>query len=277
MGGRGSSYSNSQSTVARFTTAPNSGVGLQGAQQAQQQNQNTITNQVPTPQNTPVNIQALTNLQQMSDDQLTKLFNDSKKVDMPNHLNDKVDATQKFAYQIGLNAMPQVLDTQSFNQFMQDNNISQSQILSRSVTGATYSVNGIRYSLKPTDITDMMKYSQLNYIGGKQGGQVYGAGTYFDMNGGRNTGYGNGATAIAVLNPNTARVISKAQLKNEISTFIQKNPKFANAVSPTQDYTSSTTLSIYALAMGYNVIKDGYGSYHNIIDRAALVYRDKNL
>lgn len=245
-------------------------------QQPQQQTaQNPIQQQPPTPDNTPVVNGALTALSQMSDDQLATLMANSKTVDMPNHLNDAVDATQKFAYTAGVNEMPTVLDDSAFDQFLKDNNIPKSNILSRSVSGVTYNSGGIRYNLTATDITDMMKYSTLNYVGGKHGGQVYGAGTYFDMNGGMNTGYHSGATALAVLNPKTAHCIDKGSLQSMAATFAQSHPKFAKQVGR----ISNSTLSIYALAMGYNVITDSKTnpSYHNVIDRKAIVYRKSNL
>ena len=241
----------------------------------QQTTQNPITQQPPTPDNTPVVNGALTALSQMSDDQLATLMANSKTVDMPNHLNDAVDATQKFAYTAGVNEMPTVLDDSAFDQFLKDNNIPRSNILSRSVSGTSYNSGGIKFNLTATDITDMMKYSALNYVGGKHGGQVYGAGTYFDMNGGRNTGYASGATAIAVLNPQTARCIDKTSLQSMAANFAVSHPKFASQVGR----VNNSTLSIYALAMGYNVITDSKTnpSYHNVIDRKAIVYRKSNL
>ena len=35
----------------------------------------------------------------------------------------------------------------------------------------------------------------------------------------------------------------------------------------------NNNMSVYALAMGYNVIKDSSSGYHNVIDRKALVYK----
>lgn len=230
-----------------------------------------IANQAPTPQNTPVVPNAVTNLTQMSDDQLANLYLASRTVDMPNHLNDVNNPTQKFVYAAGVNEKPLVLDQAAFDQYLKDNNIPSYEILARSTNGANYTVNGTNMRLSPTQTTDLIKYGSLNYVGGKHGGDVYGNGTYMDMNGGQNTGYGRGTTMIGVLSP-TARTINKQQLLNKIPAFSQKNPKFARAVgSPTNN-----KLSIYALAMGYNVITSS-GGYHNIIDRSALVLRKNDL
>lgn len=200
----------------------------------------------------------LAQIASMTDDQLAQAVIASRHVDMPNFLNDVPDATQRFVYQVGLNGAPTVLDQQQFDAFRHQHNIPRSQILSRSVNG-----NG-PYSA--TQILNTFKYSELNYIGGKHGGQAYGAGTYFDMNGGRSTGYG-GTTMNAVLNPNTARVISGSNLLTQARSFARSHPKFANAVGA----VSTRNMSIYALAMGYNVISDGMNSYHNVIDRSAVV------
>ena len=200
----------------------------------------------------------LDQISSMSDDQLAQVVRASQTVDMPNFLNDLPDPTQRFVYQIGLNGAPTVVDQTQFDQFMKQNGIRTREILSRSVNS-----NG-PYSAK--QITDVFKYSELNYIGGKHGGQVYGAGTYFDMNGGGNTGYGHGATINAVLNPHTAKVITSSSLHAKAISFANSHPKFANAVGS----YSSRNMSIYALAMGYNVINNN-GSYYNIIDRSAVV------
>ena len=229
-------------------------------------------NQTPNDQNTPVQPGAVTALSQMTDDELESLVNASKNVIMPNHLADVDDVTQKFVYQAGLNAQPQVLDAAEFQQFMKDNGISQNEILARSVNPITVTVPGgvqLRYTAQ--NITDMMMYSKFNYIGGKHGGQAYGAGTYFAQTGGGNTGYG-GYTVNAVLNPATTRMISLHQLQSRARTFAQTHPKFSRAIGGYRH----DNVSVWALVMGYNVISDGStgrGAYRNVIDRSALVYR----
>ena len=188
MGGRGSKYSASAqspqpatATQAAPQSAAGGGAGMGNGQ--------LIQNQVPDANNTPAIPDVTGTLANMTDDQLAALMNQSKTIDMPNHLNDAVDATQKFVYASGANGMPTVLDDTQFSQFMKANNISQSDVMARSVGGADYTINNVHVHLSPDQITQMMKYSQLNYVGGKHGGNVYGSGTYFDKNGGRNTGY----------------------------------------------------------------------------------------
>ena len=237
---------------------------------ASQQQQTPISQQPPTAQNTPVQAGAVTAISQMTDAQLAQLVQLARTVDMPNMLKDVSDLTQGFVYAAGLNEKPAVLDDTAFAQFLRDNNIPQSQVIARSVDPITYqNADGTRITMTATDVIDLLKYSRLNYVGGKYGGHLYGGGTYFDMNGGHPTGYGV-ETTVAALNPKTARIISSTALQTRAQAFARTHPQFAQAVG---SYRSST-MSIYALAMGYNVIQSG--SYHNVIDRAALVYRKSN-
>ena len=274
MGGRGSRSSfagKSTTTGTVFRQLVGNAQQMQPQVQAQLPPQQQVQNQVPTQNNTPVQPGALDAISQMSDDQLAQLVTLAKSTQLPNHLNDVNDLTQKFVYTAGLNARPTVMDQSAFNQFLADNNIPRSQLLARSVNGATYSVGNTRYNLSAQQVVQMFTQSRLTYSGGKQGGQALGGGTYFDMNGGRNTGYGQ-MTMVGALNPATARVISTSQLQSKAQAFAASHPKFARAVGA---YTGGSfgshnnNMAIYALAMGYNVISRG--SYHNVIDRSAVV------
>lgn len=265
MGGRGASSAAIKQAIGSggggITVSGGGGGGL-----------NNVANQAPNPQNTPVVPNATTVLSQMNDQQLTALYNQSRNIDMPNHLKDVSDATQRFVFAAGLNEKPLVLDDAAFAKYLKDNNIPQRDVLARSTGAAQYTVNGTTIRLSPTQVTDLTKYGDLNYIGGKVGGQLYGAGTYFDRNGGKPTGYNNnGATMIGVLSKN-AKPISRQQLRAQTANWVQKHPQFARSVGQ----FSSSTMSIYALAQGYNVITDGMGSYHNVIDRSAIVLKAKN-
>lgn len=266
MGGRGSS---SGLTATAAPTQPTPGPKLKIPVPAP----DPIADQVPDDNNTPVAPNAIDSLTNMTDDQLAQLYASSQAAGLPNHLGDADDKTQRFVFQIGLNDKPMVLDTAAFTQFLSDNNISRSQILSRSVNGGTLKTSsGGTRSLSAQDVVDMMTQSRLNYIGGKHGGQRFGAGTYFDQNGGGNTGYGNGKTVTAVLNPKTARIISSSDLAKKAAAFDKSHPKFAKATGGYSTSFYNNNMSIYALVLGYNVIKESYGSYHNVIDRKALVY-----
>ena len=281
MGGigahRGSSGGISGSTVQAAPQQP---------LQPQQPQNNNIQQQTPTAQNTPVTPQALNNISKMDDATLASLINSARGIQMPNMLADSKDATQEFVFAAGLNERPTVLDQKEFDQFMKDNNISKNEILSRSTNNVSYrNQDGTTINLTGDQVNDLIKYSRLTYIGGKRGGQAYGAGTYFDMNGGKNTGYG-GTTMNAVLNPKTAKPISLSNLNNKIASYAQAHPQVAQAIQnltgvsssqAARSWGSTKATSIYALCMGYNVITEYNTStksgYHNVIDRSALVIR----
>ena len=234
-----------------------------------------VQQQAPNAQNTPVTSNAVTNLTQMDDASLAALVRASQQAQLPNFLNDTGvgNLTQQFVFQAGINEKPMVLDANAYQQFMSDNNISPSQQLARSVDPVSYVNNdGTHVSLSSQRIIDIMQNSRLNYIGGKRGGAVHGYGTYFDMNGGMRTGYG-GTTAVAVLNPATARVISESRLYSRASTWANSHPQTVRALGT----INRSNQSIYALMMGYNVVQQGsggsYDTYHVVLDRSALVYR----
>lgn len=231
-------------------------------------------NQTPNNQNTPVQPGGVTAFTQMTDDELAKLVNDSKHAIMPNFLADANDVTQAFVYQAGMNGLPQVLDSAAFQQFLQTNNIPQNDVYARSVNDIKYQAGGHTMSLTGQQQADMLMYSRFNYIGGKHGGQALGAGAYFARNGGVNTGYGN-HTMVAALNPALARPITVSQLRSEAARFAQTHPKFNAAVGGYNSSFYNNNMSIWALAMGYNVVTgDTRGDTRtNVIDRSVLVYR----
>ena len=254
------------------------GSQVQPQQQATPQQVNTLNpanaSQTPNDQNTPVQPGGVTSLTQMTDDELAKLVNDSKHAVMPNFLADANDVTQAFVYQAGMNGLPQVLDGAAFQQFLASNHIPQSDVLARSVNDIKYQAGGHTMSLTGKQQADMLMYSRFNYIGGKHGGQALGAGAYFARNGGGNTGYGN-YTMTAVLNPALARPISRSALGAKAAAFAKTHPKFAAAVGGYNTNFYNNNMSIWALAMGYNVVTGDSrsDSRTNIIDRSVLVYR----
>lgn len=281
MGGRGSKSSfagRSTSTGTVYRQLVNNLQQNQPQVQSQLPPQQQVQNQVPTQNNTPVAPGGVTALSQMTDDQLANIAKAARTTQLPNHLNDANDITQKFIYAAGLNAKPTVMDQQAFNQFMKDNNIPQSQVIARSVNGASYSVGNTQYKLSPQQVVQMFTTSRLTYSGGKQGGQALGGGTYFAMTGGSNTGYG-GTTMSGVLNPATAKPINYLQLANKARAFAASHPKFAAAIGQYDNSYSGgrNNSAIYALAMGYNVITDANGisghrgAYFNVLDRSAVV------
>lgn len=262
---------------------------VQSQQQQQQQatqppqpvNQNNpnVANQAPTPQNTPVGNGAGQAFASLDDKSMAAVINASKRATLPNQLADAHSFTQQVVFQAGINEKPMVLDKNAFNQFIKDNNL-QNQVLSRSINSINYkNALGRNVKLATSDISDMLKYSRLNYIGGKHGGTAYGEGTYLAQTGkiGSNTGYG-GTTLNAVLNPATARIISESQLYRDVNSWARSHPATAKALGS----INSGNQSVYALAMGYNVVTSGSGyptvhttrsgDYIVVIDRKALVW-----
>lgn len=224
----------------------------------------------------------------MTDDQMAQAVKDSRKVDMPNHIADRPDATQKFVFANQLNAKPTVLSDSDFDDYVKMNKIGKNEYLLREVDPVSFKSNGIQYNYSADDVTDMFKTSDINYIGGKYGGQVYGAGSYFAMGDfNHRTNYGSGAdgvghkTIVAVFDKSKARVISYRDIGGEWAKFSKSNPRTASAVGGLSTKNSD---SIKALLMGYNVItSDSTGSitgrkntYYNVIDRSALVVRASN-
>ena len=76
---------------------------------------------------------------------------------------------------------------------------------------------------------------------------------------------------VAVLNPKTARTITDSSLATRARAFMASHPKFAAQVGA----YNNRTQSIYALAMGYNVVT--WGIYTNVIDRSALVIKENDI
>lgn len=219
----------------------------------------------------------------MSDDQLARAVTSSKNVDMPDHIADVRNFTQQFVYENQLNSKPTVLDSKAFDSYIKTNNISDSQVLAREVDPISFTTrNNVKINYTSQDVADIFKAGDINYIGGKRGGSLYGYGSYFanvGING--STGYGSSRKAVvrAVLSKD-ARCIKRDDINSEWSSFVSKRPKLKNAVSGAisnigDDY------SVKALLMGYNVItsdtpargKYAMDTYFNVLDRSAVVCR----
>ena len=280
MGGRGTSSGSRSISGNVFRTFPRNKAASAPQPQApqpappQQQVQPAPT-QMPLP---PAPRQtSLDQLSKMNDNQVLSILKTAERVDLPNHLKDKYDPTQQLVYTIGLNAPPQVMDKKSFDAFRHANNIPSSQIMTREVNGGKFKTTaGTSRNLTSQQVAQMWTSDPYNYIGGKHGGQAIGAGAYFDMNGGRSSGYArNGTSTYAILNPNTAKVISHTALMSKAKVWAQSHPQ-ANAqlqkmARKSQASFGNAQMSLYATVMGYNVIRGN--SYHNVIDRSAVIVR----
>ena len=297
MGGRGSSSGISAGGFGGGVVAGRSGsAGASSAQTQSQQAQSQAQQAPNTMQSSVADLidaskqpsaygnNTVDTFKNMTDDQMAKAVSKARGVDMPNHLNDVKNTTQEFVYANGLNAKPTVLSKNDFNNYLKNNNISDSEVLIREVDPVRFSVNGVRYSYQASDVSDMYKMSDIQYIGGKHGGSVYGYGAYFGQVGSRgSTGYGSGADGVghksimAVFDKSKAKAIYVSDIQRQWSNFGNKNPKTYSRVNN----MSGDTRSIKALLMGYNVIttngrgslKGGRGEYYNVIDRSCLVIR----
>ena len=274
MGGRGTSSGASRQQPGRTATlgqAQQPQAPQQPAQAVQPVQQNVTL--PPAPMQT-----TLQQLSQMNDQQVTNILKTAETVSLPNHLNDKNDPTQRLIFTIGLNTPPQVMDAKSFNAFMKANNIPQSQIMAREVGGGKFrTTSGAMRHLTSQQVAQMWTSDPYNYIGGKHGGQALGAGAYFDMNGGKGTGYARGGTkTVAILNPQTARVISMNQLNTKAAAWARTHPQADRQIRKmarsSQASFGNATASLYASVLGYNVISSP-GGYHNVIDRGAVIVR----
>lgn len=220
----------------------------------------------------------LAQLPTLNDSQVLQILNTADGIDMPNHLADSPDATQELVYALGFNAPPTVLDSTQFGQFMKQNNIPRSQIMSRGVGGGSFNTTSRNQrKLTQAQIAQMWISDPYTYVGGKIGGQALGAGAYFDMNGGKATGYGGGNAVVytGVLNPKTARVISAGGLQAKAMTWARTHPQSDRKIKQMARKSrgwGSSVLSLYALMLGYNTISGG-GGYHNVITRDAMVIK----
>ena len=277
MGGRGtSSQSRGSATVTgvpRGRQAPQMQTAQPQAPQQQVQPAPTPAVLPPAPMQT-----SLDQLSKMNDSQVLNVLKTAEKADLPNHLKDRYDPTQQLIYTIGLNAPPTIMDKQAFDAFRHANGIPSSQIMAREVGAGKYKTTaGTTRNLTSQQIAQMWTSDPYNYIGGKLGGQALGAGAYFDMNGGKGTGYASGGTkTAAILNPQTAKVVTTRTLMQQAQKWAQSHPR-ANAqlqrmARKSQASFGNSQYSLYAAVLGYNVITSG-GSYYNVIDRSAVIVR----
>ena len=164
--------------------------------------------------------------------------------------------TQQLVYDLELNDKPIVMSNDTFEKYISDNNLSVDDVLTRSFDN----IEAMRDWISDDE----------NYISGRFGGSMMGAGQYFAKKKGENTGYGK-HTVKAVFNPETVKSIGMSDLmqqwrslsQEEQKPFLRKGKKFLDGAD----------LSIYAISQGYNVIMQG--KYVNVIDRSALIICDE--
>ena len=163
MGGRGSRSTSTTQTTPRATMTP-----PQPQPQPPQPPQQQAAPPPPPPPPAPVqqdNSRTTRDIAAMTDDQLAALMRSARTADLPNHLNDANDVTQRFVYTANLNAKPTVLSDSEFQKFLKDNNIPRGSVLARSTNGASYTVNGTTMKLSAKQTTDLIKYGKMTYVG----------------------------------------------------------------------------------------------------------------
>lgn len=266
------------STTASQPQQPNPQPQMQPQQPQQQPPQPA---QPKTPQITTVDLNKLQQFAALDDRAMARAILDAQSAQLPIFLLDRPSATQNLVFAQDFNEMPLVLSNYDFNNYLLQHGIPKSQVMFRSSDGGSFFVNGqnVQFTLTPGETLDMLRYNPYSYVGGKHGGMVYGAGSYFSMASTGSTGYGS-VTTKAVLSP-SASIISKSQLTNRQTAFDSKMPLTAreirNAVNRPGVKTGET-YSLYALAQGFNVITDSTSNpdYHNVILRSAMVMNKNN-
>lgn len=257
--------------------------------QPQQPQQQPNQNQQPQqPQIHQVSVNDLTSLQQfanLDDRAMAKAIYDSGNTMLPVFLRDQPSATQNLVFAQGWNEAPLVLNNPAWNAYLAQNNIPKSQVMFRSSNPASYFDIPLQMQIDLTDAetADLLRYGQYSYIGGKYGGQALGAGSYFSMRATGRSIYGS-ATMKAVLSPN-ANIIDENALRTQTNMFNSKMPltsseirRAANRFYSPKSWTGSSgeQSSLYALALGYNVVRASDHDYHNIILRNAIVMNKWN-
>lgn len=73
-------------------------------------------------------------------------------------------------------------------------------------------------------------------------------------------------------------MIDYSVLQQKAQSWGATHPKFVEKVREFEPFYLSDNASLYAIAMGYNVIRSrmGLSTYLNVIDRKALVYSKSN-
>lgn len=248
MGGRGS-----RSGMSGAGGGVGGGIGAGGA---------------PAPQATPSGL-TLADVQKMDDQQLHDFLINVDKTDIPAFLNDV--HLQKMLYALGMNDKPEIVDSATMKKLTSGPNAP--EMIYRTVNGTT--VNGTPLSAK--DICDTITDGDLTYVGGG----IYGDGLYFSnsLSGSKAYGWGSDVRTVGAIFNSKAKMITKNQLNSLYDNFVKTHPETRKALGFAKDRGGRhSSLSQFALVMGYNVIVTPKGSenYYTVIDRGALTMtRDK--
>lgn len=196
----------------------------------------------------------------MTDDDKADVISSMISQDVPAHLAN--NDFQKFIYNIGLNDKPQLVDDATLD------GMTGTEIF-RTVNSVYDRKNDISYNAD--QICKQVQSGRITRVS-DSGGSVYGKGIYFADNLYDSTAYGNTSgnvkkTAVirGKLNSN-AKVIQYYSALSAARTEVKSGSKLGNAL---KQCDSSSMVSLYALAKGYNVITNG-NNYYNILNRNAV-------
>lgn len=159
--------------------------------------------------------------------------------------------TQKLVYALGLNDKPTVMSKSEFDNYLKENNMSDKDIITRSVNN--------------DKVLESWMDSDLNYVGGRGGKSFYGSGTYFAHTYGNKTQYGKYSMNAVI--KKDAKIVSTDVLTN----IMKSTPQEIKDVIGKMPFGKFGKKSIYALMAGYQGILDPQTKYVTIIDRSAVV------
>lgn len=260
MGGRGSSYNRS---ILPPTPVMVAAVDDDDDQDDQQQQLQAQTDGKPI---------TLSDFANMSDDEMTDVYNKAQQAALPSNLGDS--PTQRLIHYLGINdTMESATDSEL------------RQAVKAGATALYRTVNpNTQYNLTSSQIADDHRSGKVFNIGGT-GGTAYGGGLYFsdDFKGSKMYGrpYLGPVNTIAAVFNSKANGITGYDLSLKATAFLKSHPKFAKAIGVDTSQTrmggrtwlSNRESSLVAMAMGYNYTKHSVGggeNYYVILDRGIV-------
>lgn len=231
------------------TKLPRASVQVQAPSQKQIDNGNT----------TPKGGVAFSKFQAMSDDDKADVIEEALKVGTPFFLDRS--GLQRFAYYTGMNEKPDVLTDGQWSKL-------KGTKLYRSVHDAYNSGTDISYT-KSDIAKQVMEGDFTNYS--DSGGSAYGKALYFDVKKG-SYGSGNRYAIIRAKIKSSANIGDYDAVSARMLAERSHGTKLAKAIAKAD---SQSQISLYAVAKGYDGLKDAWSGYHMIFNRKALAISKK--
>lgn len=208
---------------------------------------------------TPKGGVALSDFEKMTDDEKADVITDALKTGVPLHLDRS--GLQRFAYYTGMNEKPDVLDESKWQKLT-------GQKIYRSVQDIYQRTKDIAYT--SSDIAkQIMTGTYTNYS--DVGGSYHGNAIYFGTSKGQ-YGSGKGYAIIRAKVKSSAKIGDEYSLASQMRSELRQGTKLAKAISKAN---SDSQLSLYAVAKGYDGIKDSSTGYYMIYNRRALAISKK--